>query len=70
MTSFHPLSLLNAAVYAALGIVLFVVSFVVLDKIAPQDLWREIVEGKNVALAVLVGFMCLGIAIIIAAAVH
>jgi len=70
MTSFHPLSLLNAAVYAVLGIILFAVSFIVLDKATPQDLWREIVEGKNVALAVLVGFMCLGIAIIIASAVH
>lgn len=70
MNSFNPLSLLNAAVYAVLGIVLFAVAFIVLDKATPQDLWREIVEEKNVALAVLVGFMCLGIAIIIAAAVH
>ena len=70
MTSFHPLSLLNAAVYAILGVVLFAISFIVLDKLTPQDLWREIVEEKNLALAVLVGFMCLGMAIIIASAVH
>jgi uncharacterized membrane protein YjfL (UPF0719 family) len=70
MGSFNPASLLNAAVYAILGIALFAVAFIVLDKATPQDLWREIAEEKNVALAVLVGFMSLGIAIIIAAAVH
>jgi putative membrane protein len=70
MSSFHPLSLLNALVYAVLGIVLFALAFIVLDKATPQDLWKEIVEGHNMALAVLVGLMSLGIAIIIAAAVH
>lgn len=70
MNSFNPLSLLNALVYAVLGIVLFAISFIVLDKATPQDLWREIVEEKNLALAVLVGLMSLGVAIIIAAAVH
>jgi hypothetical protein len=33
-------------------------------------LWKEIVEEKNLALAVLVGAMSIGICIIIAAAVH
>ena len=70
MNSFNPLSLLNALVYAVLGIVLFAISFIVLDKATPQDLWRQIVEEKNLALAVLVGLMSLGVAIIIAAAVH
>lgn len=70
MSSFHPLALLNALVYAILGIVIFVVAFIAIDKATPRDLWGEIVEGKNIALAIIVGFMSLGIAIIIAAAVH
>jgi uncharacterized membrane protein YjfL (UPF0719 family) len=60
----------NAIVYAVLGIVIFVGGFWILDKMTPYDLWRQIVEEKNVALAVLIGAMSLGMGIIIAAAVH
>lgn len=61
---------LNAVLYAVLGIVILIICFVVVDKMTPYDLWKEIVEEKNVALALLVGLISLGIAIIIAAAVH
>jgi putative membrane protein len=70
MAEFHPGFLLNALIYAVLGIVIFVISFMVLDKMTPYALWKEIVEEKNVALAVLVGAMSLGMCIIIASAVH
>jgi uncharacterized membrane protein YjfL (UPF0719 family) len=66
----HLSALLNAALFAALGILLFVVAFVVIDKMTPYALWKEIVEEKNVALAVMVGSMSIGMCIIIAAAVH
>jgi len=70
MAEFHPGFLLNALVYAVLGIIIFVISFAVLDKMTPYALWKEIVEEKNVALAILVGAMSLGMCIIIASAVH
>ena len=63
-------NLLNAVVYAVLGVVIFVAIFAILDKMTPYHLWKEVVEDKNVALAILVGAMALGISIIIAAAVH
>ena len=59
-----------ALVFALIGIVIFVSAFVVIDKLTPYDLWKEIVEEKNLALAILVGAMSIGICIIIAAAVH
>jgi putative membrane protein len=59
-----------ALVFALIGIVVFVGSFLAIDKLTPYDLWKEIVEEKNLALAVLVGAMSIGICIIIAAAVH
>jgi uncharacterized membrane protein YjfL (UPF0719 family) len=59
-----------AIVFALIGIVVFVGAFVVIDKMTPYDLWKEIVEEKNLALAVLVGAMSIGLCIIIAAAVH
>lgn len=70
MNDFHPGYLLNAFVYSILGIILFVISFAVLDKLTPYALWKEIVEEKNIALAIMVGFMSLGMCVIIAAAVH
>ena len=59
-----------ALVFALIGIVVFVVSFVIIDRMTPYDLWREIVQEKNMALALLIGAMSIGICIIIAAAVH
>ena len=69
-TGFHPEFIANAMLYAALGIVIFVASFALLDKLTPYALWKEIVEEKNLALAVLVGAMSIGMCIIIASAVH
>src|ERR1700745_166898 len=63
-------SIVNAAVFAFLGIVVFTVVFVVMDKVTPYHLWKEIVQEHNTALAILVGAMSIGICIIIAAAVH
>ena len=56
--------------YALIGVIIFWVSFVIIDKITPYDLWGEIVEKQNVALGIVVGAMSLGISIIVAAAVH
>lgn len=67
---FHFTALLNALVYAILGIVILILSFIIWDKITPYNLWKEIVEEQNVALAILAGLMALGIAIIVASAVH
>lgn len=63
-------NLVNAAVFAAIGIILFVVAFVIMDKVTPYHLWKEIVQEHNMALAILIGAMSIGICIIIAAAVH
>ena len=70
VNEFHPGYILNALVYAVLGILIFVIAFTLLDKITPYDLWGEICEKKNVALAIMVGAMSIGISIIIASAVH
>ncbi len=63
-------NLINAVVFAFLGIIVFTVAFVIMDKVTPYHLWKEIVQEHNQALALLVGAMSIGISIIIAAAVH
>jgi uncharacterized membrane protein YjfL (UPF0719 family) len=70
MADFHPGQLLNAVIYALLGIAIFMFAFTILDKMTPYHLWNEIVHEKNLALAILIGAISLGICIIIAAAVH
>nr|ACX33920.1 hypothetical protein [uncultured prokaryote AT3] len=67
---FDPKILFNSLVYSILGVVVFWVSFIIIDKITPYDLWGEIVEKKNQPLATVVAAMCLGIAFIVAAAIH
>ncbi len=62
--------LLNAVAYPCLGILIFLIAFSIIDKLTPYHFWKEIVENKNVALAVLVGAMSIGMCIIIAVAVH
>jgi putative membrane protein len=57
-------------IYALMGIVIFAVSFIIVDKLTPYDLWKELVEKKNTALAFVVGMTALGICIIVAAAIH
>lgn len=61
---------LNAIVFSFLGIFIFWVSFVLMDKLTPYHLWKEIIEEHNTALAIVVGAMSLGLCIIIAAAIH
>ncbi len=66
----HPDLMLNSIIYALIGVVVLWVSFVVIDKLTPYDLWNEIVEHKNVALAIVVAGMFIAIGQIIAAAIH
>ena len=63
-------NVINAVVFAFLGIAVFTIAFVVLDKLTPYHLWKEVIQEHNTALAVLVGALSIGICIIIAAAVH
>ncbi|HEY3927450.1 MAG TPA: DUF350 domain-containing protein [Candidatus Koribacter sp.] len=63
-------NIVNALVFALIGIIIFSVAFIVLDKLTPYHLWKEIVQEHNQALAILVGMLSIGLCIIIAAAVH
>jgi uncharacterized membrane protein YjfL (UPF0719 family) len=63
-------NVISALVFTFLGILVFVVAFIVMDKVTPYHLWKEIVQEHNIALAILVGAMSIGICIIIASAIH
>ena len=61
-------NVIAALVFAFIGMLIFIIAFMVMDKLTPYHLWKEIVQEHNMALAILVGAMSLGICIIIAAA--
>ena len=63
-------NVMNALVFALLGVVIFGISFFLIDLVTPYKLWKEIIDEHNSALAIIVGAMSLGICIIIAAAIH
>jgi putative membrane protein len=61
---------ISSLVYSFVGVLVFWISFMLIDRLTPYHLWKEIIEEKNVALAVVVGGIAIGICIIIAAAIH
>ena len=66
----NPTNIVNAVMYSFLGLALFAAGFWVVDRFTPYHLWKEVVEEKNVALAIVVGAISIGICNIIAAAIH
>lgn len=58
--------LLLSVVFTVVGIIIFGIAIWVIDRVTPFSLRKEIEEDQNVALAIVVGSMILGIAIILA----
>lgn len=65
-----PAALIGSIVYSVIGIFLVGLAFFIVDKITPYDLWKELVESRNQALATVVAAFVLSIAIIVAAAIN
>lgn len=65
-----PGAVIGSIVYALIGVIVFWLCFVIIDKLTPYHLWHELVEKQNVALALVVAAMCLGVSVIVAAAIH
>ena len=62
-------ALVSSAAFAALGIVVFSVTFWIITKLAPFSIIKEIEHDQNTALAVLVASVIIGIAMIVSAAI-
>jgi len=61
---------LKAIIYVFIGLIFFVGAFLIIVKAAPFSVRKEIEEDQNTSLAILIGSVILGLAIIIAAAIH
>lgn len=56
--------------YTVFGIIIFGLAFWMITKLVPFSMRKEIEEDQNTALAIMVGAVLLGLAIIIAATIH
>ena len=64
------ITILNSVIYAVIGVLIFCITFFIVDLLTPYHLWKELVEKQNTALASVLGLAALGICIIVAAAIH
>jgi putative membrane protein len=56
--------------YSAIGLVFFALAFMIIVKVTPFSIRKEIEEDQNTSLAIVIGSVFIGIAMIISAAVH
>jgi len=70
ITEFNWAPMVAALVYATIGLAIFGLAFIVVDRLTPYHLWKEIVDEKNTALAIVVGAVAIGISIIVSAAIR
>jgi hypothetical protein len=57
-------------IFVAIGLVVFLLAFFLIAKITPFSIRKEIEEDQNTALGIVIGAVLIGLAIIIAAAIH
>ena len=69
MESLLPI-VITTVVFVVLGLIVFALAFVIIAKAAPFSVRKEIEDDQNIALAIVIGAVILGSAIIIAAAIH
>ena len=62
--------LTTTVIFVAIGLVVFAVAFFIVVLVAPFSVKKEIEDDQNTALAIIIGAIILGIALIIAAAIH
>ena len=62
--------LLTTIIFVAIGLVVFAVAFLIVVLVAPFSVKKEIEEDHNTALAVIIGAIIIGIAMIISAAIQ
>lgn len=62
--------LVTALIFVLIGLVVFAIAFLIVVKASPFSVRKEIEEDQNTALAIIIGAMIIGIALIIAAAIQ
>ena len=59
----------GTVIFVAIGLVVFTVAFLIVVMVAPFSVKKEIEEDQNTSLAIIIGSIIIGLAMIIAAAI-
>ena len=62
--------LVTTLLFVLIGLVIFALAFVVIAKVTPFSVRKELEEDQNIALAIVIASVILGSALIIAAAIN
>jgi putative membrane protein len=62
--------LATVIIFVLLGLLIFAIAFIIIIYVSPFSVKKEIEEDQNTSLGIIIGSVILGIAIIIAAAIH
>lgn len=60
----------QSAIFSLLGVVVFGVAFLVIAKVVPFSIRKEIEEDQNTALGIVLGAVILGLALIVSSAIR
>jgi hypothetical protein len=63
-------NIISTVVFVVLGLIFFALSDWFIEKVLPRSIVKGIEEDKNVALAIVVAAVIIGVALIVAAAIH
>lgn len=62
--------IINSLLFSGIGIAVLFAAYFIVEKITPENTWKEIVENKNTAVAIVFGALIIGISMIVSAAIH
>lgn len=62
--------LTTAVIFVAIGLIVFALAFLIVVLVAPFSVKKEIEEDHNTSLAIIIGAIIIGIAMIISAAIQ
>jgi len=60
----------TTVIFVAIGLIVFAIAFLIVVLVAPFSVKKEIEDDQNISLAVIIGSVIIGIAMIISAAIH
>ena len=63
-------AIVASIIFTIMGVVLFMLTFWIVDRLAPFSLRKAIEEDQNVAIGIVMACVIIGTAIIVSAAVH
>ena len=62
--------ILNSLIFSVLGVLILLGAYFVIEKLTPENTWKEIVHKNNIAVAIVFAAFIIGISMIVSAAIH